>query len=245
MQALSDQPGHFHFRSYRDGAILRSVNLADSSEGLYNHPYLHVHRADYHEVLVREFRRLGGNVQLNSEVIGIDMVTPTIHIKGQPDVLPDLIVAADGVKSFARQALLGRVDSPCPSGDMSLRCVITGEAMAGHPDLGDMLDSHDLHYWIGPEQHVVGYKLRGGDLFNIVIATTDTLPDTVDMSPTQAGELLERVKGWDPKLQALVGLAEKGSKGRLMRVNEMESWIHPSSKFVLLGDACHATMPYL
>ena len=26
---------------------------------------------------------------------------------------------------------------------------------------------------------------------------------------------------------------------------EMDSWVHPAGKFVLLGDACHATLPYL
>jgi salicylate hydroxylase len=188
---------------------------------------------------------LGGKVQLNSKVTGIDFEKPAIHIKGLPDIIPDLILAADGVKSVSREAFIGRPDPPYASGDMAYRCVITGERVTDHPDLAEMLQSRDLHYWIGPGQHIVCYKLRAGDLFNIVIATTDTLHETVHMAPATAEELRERVKGWDPNLQLLIGMAEDGSKGRLMRVNDMESWVHPSGKFAMIGDACHATLPYL
>ncbi|KAF2095114.1 FAD/NAD(P)-binding domain-containing protein [Rhizodiscina lignyota] len=245
VESLSDRPEEFIFRSYRDGKVLSSVNLPALSEGKYGQPYLHIHRADYHEVLVQELYCLGGKVQLNSEVTGIDFNEPAIHIKGLPDVFPDIIIGADGLKSKCRDSLLGRSNPPVISGDMAYRCIIKAEKMKQNPILADLVQSHDLHYWIGPGQHIVCYKLRAGDLFNIVIACTDTLPETTDMSPADINELRARVTGWDPKLQALLELAEQGGVGRLMRVDEMETWIHSSGKFALLGDACHSTLPYI
>lgn len=40
---------------------------------------------------------------------------------------------------------------------------------------------------------------------------------------------------------------DEASKWRLMNSEEMDSWSHPlhPGNFVLLGDACHATLPYL
>jgi salicylate hydroxylase len=245
MDSLSDRPVGFVFRSYRDGKFLSSVDLAACSEGRYDHPYLHTHRADYHDVLVEEVRRLGGKVQLNSEVIGIDFAKPAIHIKGLPDITPDLIIGADGVKSVSREHLLERADPPRTSGDMAYRCIVRTEKIKHNPGLEELLQSHNLHYWIGPEQHVVCYRLRAGNLFNIVIACTDDLPETANMAAADIQELRDRVNGWDPKLKALIDLAEDGGKGRLMRVDEMETWTHPLGKFALLGDACHATLPYL
>lgn len=242
---MSDRPEGFVFRSYRDGKVLSSVDLPTCSEGRYDHPYLHTHRADYHEVLVDEVRRLGGKVQLNSEVTGIDFAKPTIHIKGLPDVAPDLIIGADGVKSISRESLLQHADPPSASGDMAYRCIIRAEKVKQKHGLEELLQSHDLHYWIGPGQHVVCYRLRAGNMFNIVIACTDDLPETINMATASIQELRDRVNGWDPKLQSLIDLAEDGGKGRLMRVDEMETWIHPLGKFALLGDACHATLPYL
>ncbi len=242
---VSDRPKESVLRSYRDGRILSSLDLQKCSEELYDHPYLHVHRADYHTVLAEEFRRLGGSIATNSEVTSVNFNDSTVQIKGGPDIKADLIIGADGVKSISRELLLGRADPPRFSGDMAYRLVIREKDIRKHPNLVDLVNSGRINNWIGPDQHVMGYKLRDGDLFNVVIACTDTLPETTNMALAGAQELRDRVMGWDPDLEALVALAYEGSKGRLMRVDEMESWVHPLGRFVLLGDSCHATLPYL
>ncbi len=198
-------------------------------------------------MLHEEFRRLGGVVQLNAEVTGIEFAVPIVHIKGFPDVQPDLVLGADGLGSICREALSGHGYPPNFTGDMAYRCVIEAAKVRRHPDLANLFESSALHYWIGPRQHVVCYKLRKGDIFNIVLACADTLPETTSSSMAAAdmSELLSRLRGWDPRLRSLIELAGASSKGRLMQVDEMESWVHPSGNFALLGDACHATLPYL
>lgn len=51
--------------------------------------------------------------------------------------------------------------------------------------------------------------------------------------------------GWDPRLQTLLGVVEQTQKWRMLTSREMAEWRHPGGKFALLGDACHATLPYL
>ena len=58
-------------------------------------------------------------------------------------------------------------------------------------------------------------------------------------------EMRDFFDGWDPKLKTLLGMVQETTKWRLLNSEEMESWSHPSGKFALLGDACHATLPYL
>ena len=243
--SLSDKPRESVLRSYRDGKILSSIDLQKCSESSYGYPYLHAHRADYHNVLIEEIHRLGGTVATDSEVIGIDFDNSTIQIKGRPDVKADLIIGADGVKSITRELLLGHSDPPHLSGDMAYRCVVREEDIRKHGHLTALLESSRINCWIGPGQHVMAYRMRSGNLLNIVIARTDNLPDGTNMASADVQELRAAVRGWDPMLEGVVHLAAGGTKGRLMKVDELENWVHPSGKFALLGDSCHATLPYL
>lgn len=244
LESLADEPGDFVFRSYRDGQVLHRLSLPSISIEKYSLPYLHVHRADYHAVLAKEVRRLGGRIQLSSQVTGIDFEIPAVLVHGQSDILADVVIAADGLKSVCRGYLCGRIDPPRLSGDMAYRCTISADRFRDQ-DLKQFLDSHDLHYWIGPGQHIVCYKLRDGDVFNIVIACTDTIVESMDVTSVGPEELQRTVKNWDPKLQKLIELAGSGQKGRLMRVEQLDSWTHSSGNFALLGDACHSMLPYL
>jgi salicylate hydroxylase len=220
--------------------------LLDSvTETVYGYPYLHIHRADYHKILVDEVNRLGVRIQLNSAVTGIDFETPSVHIKGHPDMVADIIIGADGLKSVCRESLLRHPDPPHITGDLAYRLVIKGEDIRKHPVLSSLTERLSVTYWIGPGVHVIGYLLRGGQLYNVVIACPDNLPEHVNVTKADIHELQDLLRGWDPQLLALLEIVQETSKWRLQNSEEMKVWSHPSGKFVLLGDACHATLPYL
>ena len=52
-------------------------------------------------------------------------------------------------------------------------------------------------------------------------------------------------KDWDPRIVKLLALCESVHKWRLSIREGMDCWSHPSGSFTLLGDAVHATLPYL
>lgn len=92
---------------------------------------------------------------------------------------------------------------------------------------------------------MVCYLLKGGGLYNIVLACPDDLPELVSTQKADLKEMRERFEGWDPRLTLLLSLVQETSKWRLQNSEEMDKWNHDSGKFVLMGDACHATLPYL
>jgi hypothetical protein len=65
--------------------------------------------------------------------------------------------------------------------------------------------------------------LRAGELFNIVIRCQDTLLGNTHMAPADIAELRNTVEGWVPKLRKLIDVAAGATKGRLVRVGEMDS----------------------
>ncbi|CAF9926534.1 MAG: hypothetical protein ALECFALPRED_003465 [Alectoria fallacina] len=245
IEVVSVRPSDFIIRSYRDGAILSKQNMVPYAEKRYGVPYLHIHRADYHRILVAEAERLGVKLQLGSTVTKIDFDTASVQIRDKPDFHADLILGADGLKSICRESLLGHVDPPRLTGDLAYRIVIKAEDMKMHPNLRELAEKPAINYWMGPYGHVVCYLLQGGGLYNIVLICPDNLPEMMNTIKADLQEMREFFAGWDPKLKMLLGLVQETTKWRLLNSEEMESWSHPSGKFALLGDACHATLPYL
>lgn len=252
IEKVSVRPNSFILRSYKDGKVLSTQPLIPYCEQRYSHPYLHIHRADYHAVLVEEAKRLGVAIQLDSCVTSIDFDRPAVYIKNRGDgdddndpFLADLIIGADGLKSICREALLGRPDPPHLTGDLAYRITVSADKMKAHPLLADLVAVPNINYWMGPDAHVVCYLLKGGNLYNIVVACPDNLPELVNQQKADLKEMNDLFATWDPQLRALLALTTDTSKWRLQNSREMASWSHPSGRFTLLGDACHATLPYL
>ncbi len=245
IESASVRPSDFIIRSYRDGAILNKLNMVPYAEERYGVPYLHIHRADYHRILVAEAERQGITIELGSVVTNIDFDRALIRIRNKPDFQADMIIGADGLKSICRESLLGHTDPPHLTGDLAYRIVIKAEDMKKHPDLRELAEKPAINYWMGPYGHVVCYLLQAGGLYNIVLICPDNLPEMLNTAKADLQEMRDFFAGWDPKLKTLLGMVQDTTKWRLLNSEEMESWSHPSGKFVLIGDACHATLPYL
>ena len=245
IESVSVRPSDFILRSYRDGAILSKQNVLPLAEEQYGAPYLHIHRADFHKILVAEAERLGVEMRLGSTVTKIDFEKPSVHLKDKPEFHADIILGADGLKSICREELLGHSDPPHLTGDLAYRIIVKAEDMKKHPDLVDLVKKPAINMWLGPQSHAVCYLLKGGGLYNIVLICPDNLPELVNTAKADVQEMRDFFEGWDPKLKTLLGLVQETSKWRLQNSEEMVSWRHPGGKFALLGDACHATLPYL
>ncbi|KAK9454014.1 hypothetical protein V1511DRAFT_482331 [Dipodascopsis uninucleata] len=244
IQACSMQPKNFVLRSYRDGKILSVQNMEPYAKEKYGAPYLHIYRADYHRILVEEAERLGVEIHLGCTVTGVDFETPSVSIKGKSEFLADVVIGADGLKSLCRSALVGHPDPPHLTGDLAYRVIVPAKEMLKYDELRDLVAAPMINYWMGPSGHAVCYLLGGG-LYNIVLIRPDDIPPGQSIAEADLNEMMEFFKDWDPKLKTLLGLIQSSLKWKLQNSKEMETWCHPSGKFALLGDACHATLPYL
>lgn len=92
------------------------------------------------------------------------------------------------------------------------------------------------------------YLTEPGLLFNMVLLVPDDLPQGSEHN-TLAGNIEEmraHFADWDPRLPRLLALCDSVLKWRLLiRHGLDDAWSHPSGTFTMLGDAVHATLPYL
>ncbi|KAI5777577.1 hypothetical protein EDC01DRAFT_759834 [Geopyxis carbonaria] len=238
-------PEAFVFRSYKDGKELNRQPMLPYAEETYGAPYLHIHRADFHKTMVSTATELGVDVRLNACVQAIDFSKPSVTLATGETIECDLVVAADGLKSKCRELFLGHADPPRLTGDLAYRIIVKAEDMKKDPVLEPLTRVPVINYWMGPDSHAVCYLLQGGGLYNIVLICPDNLPADTAVVDADIGELRGLFANWDIRLQRLLGLVQQTFKWRLQNSEEMDSWVHPEGKFALLGDACHATLPYV
>ncbi|XXH00977.1 hypothetical protein Hte_007328 [Hypoxylon texense] len=236
----------YHFVRWRDGSTMVKLPF-DNIVETHGAPYYLVHRADLHEALLTAARNAGVEVLNQKRVVSYDFEAPSATTQSGEVFTADLVVGADGIKSIARPLLTGQLDVPRDTGDVAYRILIPGEKLLADPDLAELITDPCTTSWCGPDAHLVGYPIRNGELYNIVVCATsyNETTDEVWVIKGDNRELCSRFARWEPRVQKLCALTGEFMKWRLCDLPDLSRWVHPSGKAVLLGDSCHPMLPYL
>lgn len=247
MEEAWAEPSFCTVHRYADGKVLaHEENFAKNNRRKYNAPFVDMHRGDMQRMLYNKALELGVEVRLASRVAAIREKgdRAEIELKDGTTLSGDLIVGADGLWSRCRDSLLGTTDEPLPTGDLAFRIVLTLDQVKDE-DLKKLVAEPQLHFWIGPQSHVVGYSLRSGTMYNVVLLTPDNLPPDVARQAGSLDEMKGLFKGWDPILTRFLDCVTSVDKWKLMHRAELPSWANKNKTILLIGDSCHPMLPYL
>ncbi|KAI1206789.1 salicylate hydroxylase [Annulohypoxylon truncatum] len=236
----------YHFVRWKDGSTMVEIPFDNIVEE-HGAPYYLVHRADLHEALLAAVRKAGVEVLNNKRVVSYDFEAPSATTQDGEVFAADLVIAADGIKSITRPLLTGQPDVPRDTGDVAYRIVLPGEKLLADPDLADLITNPCTTSWCGPDAHLVGYPVRDGELYNLVVCATsqNETTDQVWVIKGDNSELRKRFADWEPRIRKLCALTGDFMKWRLCDLPDLSRWVHPSGKVMLLGDSCHPMLPYL
>ena len=184
-------------------------------------------------------------IRLNSSVVDIDFLRTSLKLQSGEEFVADLIIGSDGVASKCRALLLGHASPLQNTGQMAYRMTLSIKDVQSDPDLQSLIADYDINCWMGPLSHVVTYALREDGLFNVIALAPDCLPSDQFSGKATVKDVQQLFTGWDPRLSKLFGLSEYALMWKLQDSEEMGSWSSAQHTFTLLGDACHATLPYL
>jgi len=214
----------------RSGQLVARTTLGAECERAYGAPYLTVHRAHLHAALLsltdRDRLQLGRRLASARE----SEDGALLAFEDGAVLRADVAVGADGVHSAVRTAF--HRDAPVPSGLVMYRGVLPVAALPAAT--GEPL----VRVWLGPGAHFACYPVAAGG--QLSFAATVALPDGSIEEPRQLAHVLA---GWHGLAGAIADAAGEVQQWPVYDRHPLENW---SSRHVtLLGDAAHATLPFL
>ncbi|KAH7308986.1 hypothetical protein B0I35DRAFT_441139 [Stachybotrys elegans] len=190
-----------------------------------------IHHGDMQLALLSRARQLSNvEIRTGARVFDVDIDTNTVILTNQERIQGyDLIIAADG-----------------PTGEAAYRFTLDRSLLESDAELLALVQHSWATRWDGPARHVVAYPVRNHQLLNVVLIH----PDDGDISGeswtsvTEKENVVADFEGWDPRLIKLIALAPAQVPNfRMFAHPPSPSWFKGTT--VLLGDACHAMLPYL
>lgn len=242
VRPLADEPPQQITRHYASGEVLVRFDRSDTV-ARWGAPYLQIHRADLHAVLLRHFvTQCGGKVHTGRKLISLqsnDGGAPAeLAFASGESLQAQAVIGADGLKSVVRRALFGD-DAPRFERFVAWRGLVPRER------LGALELSAGSAVFAGPGRLFVRYPVRHGALMNFVaFARVETWAGE---SWSQTGDVAEPravLADFHPEVHAILDATPAGRchKWGLFARDPLPSWTRGVT--TLLGDAAHPMLPW-
>jgi salicylate hydroxylase len=230
------KPVAWHQRRWDDGRTLLRSPLAEPLEATFGFPHYQMHRADLLAALAGALP--AERVHLGHRLTGLTDRGDRVEARfaNGASVEADVLVGADGIKSAVRGLLFGP-EHPRFTGCVAYRGLVPAERLT------DLQLEVTAQVWMGPGRHFVHYFVSGGGLVNFVaIIEQDTWTRESWTDRGDIADVLEAFEGWHQQVRTILASADETFIWALFDHLPLRRW--SAGRVTLLGDACHAMLPF-
>lgn len=242
LERVGVKPRDYEFRRFDTGELMHKIAFAGAHEEKHGTPYYHLHRADFHQLLLDKVRAMDpACLALNAKVVGFTESGRGVSVRlaDGTQVSGDVLVGADGIKSAVRRAIAGETPARY-TGYVAWRVMVPRAKLP--PGVMDRVGA----VWCGPRNHCVLYWLRSGNLLNFVGCPEHAEWDDESWTERRPWpELKADYAGWHPQIQAILDAADRNECYRWALNDRVPIRQWSTARVTLLGDAAHPTLPFL
>lgn len=239
LDAMRDQavfPQELVYMDARTGERITSVDLGDPFVARYGHPYIVMHRSDLHRVLLDAcvaHPRIA--LETSKAVERVDDLGDGASARCADGSIyeAEALIGADGLHSVARRLMSD--DEPVASEYVAYRGAIPFAEVSPHAGVDSMV------MWVGPDLHLVQYKLRGGELYNQVgVFKSERYGEPDWGSPDELDDHFGRCS---EMVSYGASLLRRDMRWPMFDRDPIDNWTR--NRITLLGDAAHPMLQYL
>ena len=239
IEDIAFYPANIFMKDGITGELITQIDTGEKFREKFNAPYGVIHRGDLLDILVNacndsDFIKL----LTSTEVYKFEETSAqvTASIKDGRNLKGSSLIAADGIWSKIRSEIIND-GPPIVSGHIAYRAVLPIE------EVPEFVNNDDVVLWAGPKFHLVHYKLRRGELFNIVaVFHSDKYEEGWDAFGDPK-ELHSRFKNARDEVKNLLNKINSWKMWVLCDREPVKNW--SKGKVTLLGDAAHPMLQYL
>ena len=238
VSAAGFEPEHAVIQDGISGKVISKTKLKQMCIQRYGAPYIHIHRADLHDILHKAALASGVEIRLGEEVTEVTQTNDAVTAHTQKGSYEsDLLIAADGGRSTHQTKLN-------PDSGFAFRGQVAWRGNIPTKDLPKGLLPPDATVWIGPKHHFVSYYIRGGSLVNFV--AVQERANWTNSDWRQEGdvqELRDAFKNWHPSIRQILEACTHTNLWALYDSDPLANWT--DCRLALLGDAAHPMLPFM
>ncbi|KAJ9149913.1 Salicylate hydroxylase [Pleurostoma richardsiae] len=210
------------------------------------------HRGQMHEVVVDYAQSIGVEFKFGDKVVQyVDGDRPSVITASGKTYTGDVVLAADGPRSIAREQVLGLPDNKVNSGYAIFRAYYTlTEEHQRNPLLKEFCDPtvDDTKLWVAKDLHMIVYTWNKGKDLGWVL----THKDDADIGESWSfkgniQDVLQCLKegNFEPKLHEIVRNTppENLVDYKLVWREPIDTWLSKSARIAVIGDAAHCHLP--
>ncbi|GAA2739990.1 MULTISPECIES: 3-hydroxybenzoate 6-monooxygenase [Kitasatospora] len=221
------------------GEHVTSLPLTETYLARFGNPYVVVHRAELHSLLL-DACLADERIELRSSatVAGYeqDGRTASVLLADGERITGDAVIGADGIHSAIRGQLVGD-GAPRNSGITVYRAVIPMDQV---PE--EIRWSTSVTWWAGPHCHFVHYPIAGGKYLNLAASSDNHAVEATANVPVTKDEVRAEFAGLGEDAHRLLELGEGWRSWVLIDRDPVDTWT--DDRVTLLGDAAHPMLHY-
>ncbi len=240
--ACAVKPENIIIANGSDNKQLADIPLGEFAQERYGAPYLVIHRADLHNILLKH-ANANADITINfgHELTEIEQQNSNYKfvfthngekIRNQADIF----IAADGVWSKTKTLLNLDVNNPTKfTGHIAWRCLIDSDRL-------DKKYQNSISVWFDKNAHAVLYPVRNGEKLNLVVLTEGEFMQKTWESDADFEKLNGYLVNWNNEFKNIINVS-----------NDIKIWPlyagfaeyqRGVDNILLIGDAAHPTLPY-